>query len=744
MRSFIRALLAIGIVTSALGYPTIYNDTNVQLNQWTYQYTAAKAKAKALNRPMMIAFVNQGVCGYCAKWDANILSNSDGRWNTFLAQNPMILVWVDQQKQSLYSRPTWSALILGNGIWSQVTAYPEIVLLNPDGSKADQFVGRNSLGANPTFYTRVKATTDRYPVTPVTSAGTIGFSAATASAGENAGSVTVTVTRQNGSAGAQTVSYATANGTALAGVNYTAKSGTLTWTDGDAASKSFTVSLINDAVWSSPVRRTFTVALAKTSGDATLGTSTLTVTLSEDDPAPVSLPTFVSPTPSDGAVVSATVNSSVSIQTHADSTASVTYSATGLPAGVTISSGTGLISGAPSLAGDYAVTVTALNSQGPVSTAFTLRVQAQVQIQKPVGKFGGYLYEGDGLTVRGTLTLTASSTGKVQARLVQGSASYSLSTTWASGAAGGAYTARFTTRTGLVLAISVDAEGVVTGTFSDLAVAGRKIETSQLSGFAGYYTVRLGVTDATTTSADIDNSPEGYGYLTFTLSAAGTAKYAGLLADDTKVSGSADVAVYTGEQLAALGYTDAVAGHAYAGFPVYKVLYSRRGAVAGMIWIDAQSWSTLSDNEVSVSGSEWLYPGRSAKLPDDGFTATFDDLGFTPVGAFFSDAEDLSASFEDATFYAADEAVAVVGSGAAISLEDDNALNANLRVSSRTGLISGSMRIPSADGDGVTAAKYKGVLVPALSIGGGFYLESDPSAEGYRLKRSRAVLITCE
>ena len=267
----------------AWAYPTIYNDANVQLNQWTYKYTEGLATAKRLNRPVMIAFVNQGYCSYCAQWDAGVLSNSDGRWTTFLQQNPMVLIWVDEQKKNTnYSSPSWDKLITGNGIWSQITAYPSIVMLSPQGAKKDQFIARSPLQQYPAFYNRVGATTGQYPVD--SGPGTIGLTAGTAAVGEGAGTLTVTVSRTGGSTGAQSFSYATTDGTAVAGTDYTTTLGTLSWASGDTASKTFTVPLLNNNKWTSPTQRTFTVTLAKTSGDATVGTTVQTVTIAEASP----------------------------------------------------------------------------------------------------------------------------------------------------------------------------------------------------------------------------------------------------------------------------------------------------------------------------------------------------------------------------------------------------------------------------------------------------------------------------
>ena len=59
------------------------------------------------------------------------------------------------------------------------------------------------------------------------------------------GSLTVSVSRIGGSTGPLSVDYATADGTDLAGRDYTAASGTLTWADGDTTDKTFTVPILN-------------------------------------------------------------------------------------------------------------------------------------------------------------------------------------------------------------------------------------------------------------------------------------------------------------------------------------------------------------------------------------------------------------------------------------------------------------------------------------------------------------------
>ena len=79
--------------------------------------------------------------------------------------------------------------------------------------------------------------------------------------------------------GTVTVGYATADGSASAGLDYTAASGTVTFTAGQT-SQDIIVSVAGDATVEAD--ETFTVTLSAPTG-ATLGTATSTVTIANDD-----------------------------------------------------------------------------------------------------------------------------------------------------------------------------------------------------------------------------------------------------------------------------------------------------------------------------------------------------------------------------------------------------------------------------------------------------------------------------
>jgi hypothetical protein len=111
--------------------------------------------------------------------------------------------------------------------------------------------------------------------------GSLAFGAATYEVGENAGTATITVTRSDGSDGAVTVNYATVNGTATSPAFYTAKSGTLTFADGDT-SKTISIDIIDNDV--GQANRNFRVTLSAVTGGAILGErSSTTITIINDD-----------------------------------------------------------------------------------------------------------------------------------------------------------------------------------------------------------------------------------------------------------------------------------------------------------------------------------------------------------------------------------------------------------------------------------------------------------------------------
>src|SRR5438309_2299974 len=115
------------------------------------------------------------------------------------------------------------------------------------------------------------------------SGGVVQFSSATYTVNEGvlSGKAVIKVTRSGGSASGVTVNYSTGDGTATAGSDYTATSGTLTFGAG-VTSKTFTIPIINDAL--DEPNETVILTLSNPTGGATLGTrSTAVLTIVDND-----------------------------------------------------------------------------------------------------------------------------------------------------------------------------------------------------------------------------------------------------------------------------------------------------------------------------------------------------------------------------------------------------------------------------------------------------------------------------
>src|SRR5262249_11395304 len=112
----------------------------------------------------------------------------------------------------------------------------------------------------------------------------VGIGTASVVMSESAGVATIAVTRTGGTAGGVTVDFATADGTAQAGSDYTARSGQLTFNAGEI-SKLVAGAILNDAVREGD--ETFTLTLSNPGGGAVLGPARVaTVTIKDDEIGP--------------------------------------------------------------------------------------------------------------------------------------------------------------------------------------------------------------------------------------------------------------------------------------------------------------------------------------------------------------------------------------------------------------------------------------------------------------------------
>ena len=114
--------------------------------------------------------------------------------------------------------------------------------------------------------------------------GSLSFGSATYSVSENGGTVIITVNRTGGSDGTVTVDYQTSDGTAIDGSDYTATSGTLTFSEGET-SKTFIIIIKDDTQYEG--KETVNLTLSSPTGGAMLGepsSAVLTIIDNEEPP----------------------------------------------------------------------------------------------------------------------------------------------------------------------------------------------------------------------------------------------------------------------------------------------------------------------------------------------------------------------------------------------------------------------------------------------------------------------------
>lgn len=171
----------------------------------------------------------------------------------------------------------------GTDPWTPVTT---------TGANATTYID-SGLSQNTLYYYRVSATNvagDSAPTTPASATtladnpGEVRFVSDNVSVAENvlSGTVTLSVERFFDSDGVVSVNYETLADTALAGIDFVAAAGTLSWADGEDGVKTFTVTIINDSLVETD--ESFTVNLSTATGGVVIASpDTATVTITNDD-----------------------------------------------------------------------------------------------------------------------------------------------------------------------------------------------------------------------------------------------------------------------------------------------------------------------------------------------------------------------------------------------------------------------------------------------------------------------------
>ena len=153
-------------------------------------------------------------------------------------------------------------------------------------------------------------TSEFSPCDATNAAGSLQFNTASYNMREEVGNATITVIRTGGSKGTLSVNYSSADGTATAGSDYTAVSGTLVFGDGET-SKTFTIPIVNDGVTEVPETALLTLSAPNLETLGSQPNATLTI-FGNDTPLVLTADEVTVPEGMANAVVTVTLSAGTS------------------------------------------------------------------------------------------------------------------------------------------------------------------------------------------------------------------------------------------------------------------------------------------------------------------------------------------------------------------------------------------------------------------------------------------------
>lgn len=381
--SYTRPLFEGGVLTHLANVTDNFPNVPVFIGFWTYTDSTASPTAWESLRLAILAQQNGTTRPRVGFWMENLAANRAAADTDPWAGLPSLSFTAPLHTSQNQTYTTYQVL----GSWSRPFS-PDHVDNNLNGSPEDGMdYGFNDFQCR--YYEHYQADVDfanytaefqrwhdfleALPAPPANNPGTLALNNTTYSIAENGSSATITVTRTGGTSGVVSVNYATAAGTATAGSDYTSATGTLSWADGDSANKTFTIPIINDGAREPD--ETATITLSNTTGSATLGTATATLTITNDDPV------FTLIASGGGTSIAGTSGTSFSTTLSASGgTGPYTWTLVSgtLPSGATLNSN-GTITGTPTTTGSSTITASATDANGNSDVqTFTITVIAAV------------------------------------------------------------------------------------------------------------------------------------------------------------------------------------------------------------------------------------------------------------------------------------------------------------------------------------------------------------------------------
>jgi hypothetical protein len=299
-----------------------------------------------------------------------------------------------------------------------------------------------------------------------------------------------------------------------------------------------------------------------------------------------------------------------------------TFAISGLPKGMKSVPATGVISGIPEAAGVFNIQVRASNTAGS-SPMLTTRLIIEPLNPNFVGTFGGLVTRDATANhgLGGALAVTTTSLGTYSIKLTTaaGSGNVTASTSFINTGRLAASAPHISVLIGgQTLALTFNATtGQITGTHGSATVSGVRSAWNALTRPAeklqGYYSMALDLADLATDGGK-SAIPQGSGFVTFSVSSAGSVSVAGKAAD--------------GEVITSSSFLGA-AGESWLYAPLYKSL----GSMQGSFNLTQDPAGRFVDNRVSGSMS-WFKPLTTARA----YAASFGPVNLTADGGYLAPA----------------------------------------------------------------------------------------------------------
>ena len=395
----------------------------------------------------------------------------------------------------------------------------------------------------------------------------------------------------NGSGGNAPHAWSVSTGTLPSGITLSS-AGVLSGTPTSAGSSSFTLRLTDAASFS--VSRQFTLPVSASF-----------------------LPPVVDPVNFPVIPIGTTFGYTVSAQNYPK-----TFAISGLPKGMKSVPATGVISGIPEVAGVFNIQIRASNTAGS-SPMLTTRLIIEPLNPNFVGTFGGLVTRDATANhgLGGALAVTTTSLGTYSIKLTTaaGSGNVTASTSFINTGRLAASAPHISVLIGgQTLALTFNATtGQITGTHGSATVSGVRSAWNALTRPAeklqGYYSMALDLADLATDGGK-SAIPQGSGFVTFSVSSAGSVSVAGKAAD--------------GEVITSSSFLGA-AGESWLYAPLYKSL----GSMQGSFNLTQDPAGRFVDNRVSGSMS-WFKPLTTARA----YAASFGPVNLTADGGYLAPA----------------------------------------------------------------------------------------------------------